>query len=217
MKRKRALFARQQTARTSALSSDWIDSVARMGATSASRNLAGPLAVMQLAMRSPGEAKAHFPGYRLSDLVASRLQLDDLDMASFSEILELDPVNPSIEQRRPFDYQLRHVITRYRLQSLFGDDGPGPHHHSIRPTGYDFHSDAVIPTAMERWRADYREMADHRQMLAASMIWLYRGGKDNCWLRRVPCTWHVADALHNLRSAGAIADWAWLFVLYPGW
>ena len=64
------------------------------------RDLAEPLAVMQLAMRSPGEAKAHFPGYRLSDLVASRLQLDDLDMASFSEILELDPVNPSIEQSK---------------------------------------------------------------------------------------------------------------------
>ena len=196
---------------------DWIDSVGRMDATQAPRDLAEPLAAVQLALRSPGEAKARFPSYRLSRLVASRLQLDDLDMDTFSKILKLDPVNPSIEQRRPFDYQLRHIIWRYKLQSLFSDDGPGPHHHAIRPAGYDFRSDAVIPTDMERWRADYRGMANHRQMLAASIIWLYRGGKDNCWLRRVPCTWHVVDALHDLRSAGVIADWAWLFVLYPGW
>ena len=217
MKRKRALLAREQTARTSALSNDWIDSVGRMGAAPAPCDLAGPLAVMQLALRSPGEAKVRCSNYRFSRLVASRLQLNDLDMESFSGILEMDPVNPSMEQRRPFDDQLRHVITRYGLQSLFTDDGPGPYHHSIRPTGYNFHSDAVIPTAMERWRADYRGMADHRQMLAASIIWLYRGRKDSCWLRRVPCTWDVVDALDALRSARAIADWGRLFALYPGW
>src|SRR3984957_16158957 len=208
---------RNKAARNSALSNDWIDSVGRMDTTQAPRDLAEPLAVVQLALRSPGEAKARLPRYRLSRLVASRLQSDDLDMESFSKILKPDPVNPSIEQRRPFDCQLRHVIWRYNLRSLFSDDGPGPHHHAIRPTGYDFRSDAVIPTDMERWRADYRGMANHRQMLAASIIWLYRGGKDNCWLRRVPCTWHVVDALHDLRSAGVIADWGWLFVLYPGW
>jgi hypothetical protein len=183
------------------LSNDRIDSVGRMGATPAPRDLAEPLVVMELALRSPGEAKVRFPNYRFSRLVASRLQLDDLDIESFSGILELESVNPSMEQRRPFDYQLGHVITRYGLQSLFSDDGPGPYHHdhhAIRPTGYDFHSDTVIPIAMERWRADYRGMPDHRQMLAASIIWLYRGGKDNCWLRRVPCTWRVADALHDL-------------------
>jgi hypothetical protein len=203
--------------RSSALSNDWIDSVGRIDATQARRHLAEPLAIVQLALRSPGEAKALFPSYRLIRFVASRLQWDGLDMESFSEIFELNRVNPLIEQRRPFDYQLRHVIARYKLQSLFSDDGPGPYHHAIRPTGYDFRSDAVIPTDMESWRAEYRGMASYCQMLAASIIWLYRGGKDNCWLRRVPCTWHVVDALHDMRSAGAIADWAWLLVLYPGW
>jgi hypothetical protein len=92
-----------------------------MDATQAPRDLAEPVAAVQLALRSPGEAKARLPSYRLSRLVASRPQLDDLDMESFSKILKLDPVNPSIEQRRPFDYQLRHVIWRYKLQSLFSD------------------------------------------------------------------------------------------------
>ena len=199
------------------MSSHRIDPAGCRDATTVPSDLAEPLAVIQFALRSREEAKARFPNYRLSRLVASRLQLDNLDMESFSEILELDPSHPSMEQRRPFDHQLRHLITRYGLLSLFRDDGPGPYHHAIRPTGYDFHSEAVIPTAMEKWRADYRAMGDHRQMLAASIIWLYRGGKDNCWLRRVPCTWHAADALHDLRSAGAIADWARLFGLYPGW
>jgi hypothetical protein len=36
----------------------------------------------------------------------------------------------------------------------------------------------VDAVAMERWRADYRGMGAERQMLAASIVWLYRGGKD---------------------------------------
>ena len=199
------------------MSNDWIDSVGRMGATPAPRGLAEPLAVMQLALRSPGEAKVRYSNYRFSRLVASRLQLNDLDMASFPEILELDLASPSMQQSRPFNYQLRYVAAGHGLQTLFNDDGPGPYHHAIRPTGYDFHLDVVLPAAMERWRADYRGMAHHRQMLAASIIWLYRGRKDSCWLRRVPCTWNVVDALEGLRLARAIADWGRLFALYPGW
>jgi hypothetical protein len=80
------------------LSNDWIDSVGRMGATPAPRGLAEPLAVMQLALRSPGEAKVRYSNYRFSRLVASRLQLNDLDMASFPEILELDLASPSMQQ-----------------------------------------------------------------------------------------------------------------------
>jgi hypothetical protein len=117
-------------------------------------------------------------------------------------LLGLDQVHPSRDRGRSFDHHLRHIIKRYGLATLFSDDGPGPRHHAIRPAGYDFHSDAVIPIAMEQWRADYRAMAAHRQMLAASIIWLYRGGKDSCWLRRVPCTWRAADGLHALRSGG---------------
>jgi hypothetical protein len=133
-------------------------------------------------------------------LIGSRPGLDDLEC--FVQILGLDQVHPSRDRGRSFDHHLRHIIKRYGLATLFSDDGPGPRHHAIRPAGYDFHSDAVIPIAMEKWRADYRAMAAHRQMLAASIIWLYRGGKDSCWLRRVPCTWRAADGLHALRSGG---------------
>jgi hypothetical protein len=52
---------------------------------------------------------------------------------------------------------------------------------------------------------------------AASVIWLYRAGKDNVWLRLVPCTWHAGDAIERMRSTGLLSDWARLFALYPGW
>ena len=109
------------------------------------------------------------------------------------------------------------MISCYGLESLFSYDGPGTYHHAIRPTSYDFHYDAVIPAGTEQWRADYRAMSDERQMLAASTIRLYRAGKDSCWLRRVPCTWHAADAIGRMQSTGVLADWAQLFALYPGW
>jgi hypothetical protein len=56
-----------------------------------------------------------------------------------------------------------------------------------------------------------------QQMLAASIIWLYRGGKDNRWLRRVPCTWHAADAIDEMRRRDVLTDWGCLICLYPGW
>jgi hypothetical protein len=60
-------------------------------------------------------------------------------------------------------------------------------------------------------------MMDERQMLAASIIWLYRAAKDNVWLRRVPCTWHAGEAIACMKAAGVLGGWARHFALYPGW
>lgn len=176
-----------------------------------------PLALIALSLQSPAAARERYPDYRLTKLVASRLELDDADMVRLTAILGIGLSDPRDDVLRPFDHHLRHVIARYDFGSLFCADGPGTYHHAIRPTGYDFHYDEVIPTAMEQWRADYRAMPDERQMLAASIIWLYRAGKDNRWLRRVPCTWQAADAINHMQSAGVLVDWARLFALYPGW
>jgi hypothetical protein len=137
-------------------------------------------------------------------------------MARLSDLLGEDLLRSISDAPRPFDDHLRHVIARYRMQRLFSDDGPGLYHHAIRPTGYDFHGGGVIPLGMEQWRANYRAMTDERQMLAASIIWLYRAAKDNVWLRRVPCTWHAGDAIAHMQAAGVLVDWARLFALYPG-
>jgi hypothetical protein len=70
---------------------------------------------------------------------------------------------------------------------------------------------------METWRAEYRKMCPAQKVLAASIIWLYRGGKDRVWLRRVPCTWQATQALRVLREDFALSDWGRLIFLFPGW
>lgn len=37
------------------------------------------------------------------------------------------------------------------------------------------------------------------------------------WLRRVPCTWSAAEALHYLRDAGCLPQWQRLVATCPGW
>ena len=52
---------------------------------------------------------------------------------------------------------------------------------------------------------------------AATIVWLYRGGQDTVWLRRVAVAWPAVDAIAVLRDANALADWGLLVALYPGW
>ncbi|MGO4175749.1 hypothetical protein [Bosea sp. TAF32] len=180
-------------------------------------DLPDALALVELALRCPEAAKDRFPAFRLTRLVGSRLDLDERDIERFSDLIRVEAVLDRDDAPRPFNRHLRSVIASYRLGALFFEYGAGLHHHAVRPAGYDFDLDEVNPSGMERWRSDYRSMSDERQMLAASIIWLYRAGKDNVWLRRVPCTWHAADAIDCMKSNDALADWARLFALYPGW
>jgi hypothetical protein len=176
-----------------------------------------PLVLVALALRSPDQAQRRFPGYRLAHLVAARVDMDASEIERLGQLLGLNLGAPQEEMPRLFDEQLRRVIDAYSLGALFSADGPGPRHHAIRPTGYDFDADEVIAAGMEQWRAHYRAMPGERQMLAGSIIWLFRAGADNRWLRRVPVTWHAAAALDIMKHAGVLEDWARLFALYPGW
>jgi hypothetical protein len=162
-------------------------------------------------------AKEKFPDYRLTQLVLARLDMTDSEATVFADFIDAMPLGPNFFGLAPFYDHLRASIERFGLGALFGNDGPGKYHHTIRPCGYDYHADAVDPAGMERWRAGYRAMTSAQQMFAASIIWLYRGKKDNCWLRRVPCTWHAADAIDEMRRQDMLADWARLVLLYPGW
>lgn len=164
-----------------------------------------------------GRAKERFPEYRLTQLVLARLDMTDSEARVFADFTDAMPWGTNFFGVTPFYDHLRASIERFALAPLFANDGPGRHHHTIRPRGYDYYADAVDPMGMERWRADYREMTPAQQMLAASIIWLYRGKKDNCWLRRVPCTWHAADAIKEMRRRDVLAIWDRLVLLYPGW
>lgn len=173
--------------------------------------------VLILATSDPARAQQRIPDYRLTRLVLARLDMSELEASAFMDFC--DAISPESRwlSRTPFYDHLRHAIERLRLTSLFDENGPDRHHHAIRPRGYDYHVDAVDPIAMERWRADYRAMTPARQMFVASVIWLYRGKKDRCWLRRVPCTWHAASAIDQMRKESVLADWGKLVAFYPGW
>jgi hypothetical protein len=173
--------------------------------------------LLALALTDPSQAKARFPDFRLTRLVTARLDMDDEEATLFSDLANTIASQPLSYDPAQFDEHLRAVIGRIGLTPLFRDDGPGRHHHAVRPSGCDYKADKVDAWGMERWRADCRAMSTARQMVAASIIWLYRGGKDSRWLRRVPCTWHAVDALCEMRRSGVLPEWGRLISLYPGW
>jgi hypothetical protein len=169
-----------------------------------------------LAPSDPVGAKELFPDYRLTRLVLTRFDMDDVDATVFIDLTEATAPR-SVLGGTPFNDHLRTSIDHFGLTDLFCDEGPGRHHQAIRPTGYDYYVEALDAAAMEKWRADYRAMSSAQQMFAATIIWLYRGGKDNRWLRRVPCTWHAVDAVGEMQRSDILADWGILVSLYPGW
>ena len=150
---------------------------------------------------APGTGSDVTPGGRFRDLVVRCLEMDD-DTGRSAPV---------------FFAQLRDTIARHRLGALFVFNGEGEHHRAMVPRGYHRETGAVIEAEMMRWRADYRALAPERQMLAATVVWLYRHGADSTWLRRVPCTWGAAEALHYLRDAGALSHWQRLVTSCPGW
>ncbi|MDB5620389.1 hypothetical protein [Tardiphaga sp.] len=172
--------------------------------------------LLSLSSSDSVEAKEVFPEYRLTRLVLNRFDMDETEARIFINLTGATAPK-TVPGGAPFNDHLRASIERFALTALFCEGGPGRHHQAIRPTGYDYHVDAVDAFAMETWRSDYRAMSPAQQMFAATIVWLYRSGKDNRWLRRVPCTWHAVDAVGEMRRSGVLADWGILVALYPGW
>jgi hypothetical protein len=150
-------------------------------------------------------------------LVVARFDMVVVEAAVFLSLCGAAPIQSSQNADAEFHVLLRRVIDRSRLDCLFVADAPGQYHHAIRPRGYDYSVDAVHSEDMRTRRAEYRSMHSVQQIFTASIIWLYRGGKDHVWLRRVPCTWLAAEALQVLRESGALSDWGRLIFLFPGW
>jgi hypothetical protein len=114
--------------------------------------------LLSLASSHPVGAKERFPDYRLTRLVLTRFDMDDVEASVFIDLTEAT-APASVLGGTPFNDHLRTSINRFALTELFSDDGPGRHHQAIRPTGYDYYIDAVDAAAMEKWRADYRAMS----------------------------------------------------------
>ena len=48
----------------------------------------------------------------------------------------------------------------------------------MRPFGVNWKTDAVDEAAMKAWRARFKSQPRYQQMMIATILWLYRGGKD---------------------------------------
>jgi hypothetical protein len=188
-----------------------------------------PVAVAAFALTSVSFCRGRFPRATLSELVCKRPVMDGSEAVALAAACDIADLSdePPIPHRfagpntgaNRFHAHLCYVIGAWGLDAFFGRDfaHPACNNIDVRPFGFDWRTDEIDRVAMASWRRGYRELPAERQMLVATIMWLYRGGRDKTWLTRVPCAWHAADAIAVLKSAGALRDWAILVALYPGW
>ncbi|UXU85522.1 hypothetical protein [Burkholderia sp. S-53] len=153
---------------------------------------------------------------RLDRLVAGSLDLGGHEALVLEE---LAGGTRATTMRTPAQFftALKQAITELRLSSLFCSSSQGEFHRGICPAAYDERSGEHHPAEMAEWRAAFRAMAPERQMMAATIVWMYRSGADSIWLRRVPCTWRANEALRYMHDAGCLTIWIRLIARFPGW
>ncbi|MDI6949513.1 hypothetical protein QML88_22200 [Serratia sp. Se-RSmG] len=153
---------------------------------------------------------------RLDRLVKLLLDIDEPDARELEQLLQARP--DVFARSAPGFYSvLLDAIRELGLQRLFCASSQGEFHRSVCPAAYDERAGEIHPLEMEQWRAEFRAMAPERQMIAATIIWLYQSGSDSTWLRRVPCSWRADEALHYLYDTGVLAQWIRLIARFPGW
>src|SRR5262249_57109774 len=92
-----------------------------------------------------------------------------------------------------FAAHLLDVISRYQLDAFcLRDPSQSINGIDVRPRGFDYRTSQVDAPAMAEWRRAYKALPLSRQMMVATIIWLYRGEQDKTWLVRLPSTWHPA-------------------------
>lgn len=158
---------------------------------------------------------SHLNEMRLEDLVLRLLDLDNEEAAQMDSRSDSD--SPFERSPERFNETLQQAIRQLRLFKLFARTRDGEHHRSVCPAAYNERTGEHYPEEMARWRADFRTMSPEQQMVATTIVWMYRSGPDSIWLRRVPCTWKASEALHYMHDTGCLAVWLQLVARYPGW
>ncbi|WP_423369809.1 hypothetical protein [Burkholderia sp. LMG 32019] len=153
---------------------------------------------------------------RMDRLVAGSLDLDDHETLLLEELAGGTCVR-TMRAPAHFFTVLKQAISELRLSRLFCSSSQGEFHRSICPAAYDERSGEHHPAEMAEWRAAFRAMAPEQQMMAATIVWMYRSGADSIWLRRVPCTWLAQEALRYMGDAGCLTIWIRLIARFPGW
>jgi hypothetical protein len=176
-----------------------------------------PAAVTAFAIISPAFARGRFPDLSLADVVLKRNDMDCCEAASLAAVC-----GQRVSPRRNVAQFIEHlykVINRYDLNSFYGHypEHPANFGNDIRPHGVDWGRMVVDEDALRAWRNAYKRLSPARQMMVATIMWLYVGNKNCFWLRRLPHKWHAADAVKLMKSGGVLGDWATLVALYPGW
>lgn len=177
-----------------------------------------PVAATAYALASPIFARGRFPKLLFLDLVSKRPGMDESEAQTLAAVCGVHINPPFWGSEEPFAKQLLHVLDKYQLGELFEQDpSRGHNHYAVTPRGFDSRMSTELLGGLAAWRKAYRGMAPDRQIMAASIVGLYRGGSDKTWLSRVPKTWSAVEGISTLRGTGALADWAHLVARYPGW
>jgi len=184
-------------------------------ADSGAQSLFAWVAAVKLDLPSQDSATSRLDEMRLEDLVLGLLDLDN-DKAAQMESLS-DSEGPFERCPERFYETLQQAIRQLRLFKLFAKTHDGEHHRSVCPAAYNERTGEHYPEEMERWRAYFRAMSPEQQMVATTIVWMYRSGPDSIWLRRVPCTWKASEALHYMHDTGCLALWLELVARYHGW
>ncbi|MCJ0762520.1 hypothetical protein [Variovorax terrae] len=177
--------------------------------------LAWVAAVKQGLTPSQGIVTLRLDQMRLEDLVLSLLDLDIEEAAQVDSLA--DSASPFERCPERFHETLQKAIWQSPLCKLFARTHDGEYHRSLCPAAYNERTGEHHAEEMARWRADFRAMPPEQQMMAATIVWMYRSGPDSIWLRRVPCTWKASEALHYMHDTGCLALWLQLIARYPGW
>jgi hypothetical protein len=179
-----------------------------------------PVAVVAMAIASPTFARGRFPKLRLVDVVAKAPAMDGREHRALAAVCGANIEGlPEGSGRAPaFAAHLLYVIRCYELDAFFTRvPDRAVNGIDVRPRGINWRTEQADADEMREWRRRYKTLPPVRQMMVATIIWLYRGEPDKTWLARLPSTWHAADAIATLQEAGALKDWGRLVALYPGW
>lgn len=177
-----------------------------------------PVAVTGYALVSPAFARGRFPKALFLGLVAKRPSMDETEAQALAAICGAEATPPFWSNRPPFRAHLLDVIARYDLGAFFVPDEEKGDRQLVRPAGFNYGGDwDANPADLAKWRADYRKLPPERQLMVATIVRLYNSNETHWVVGRVPKNWHAAEGISILHGAGALADWARLVALYPGW
>lgn len=178
------------------------------------------VALVGYALTVPAIARDRFPKFTFIGLIQKAPCMDTAECGALAALCGVKEARPWHDPVA-FGEQVLAMIDRYDLHAFFERTdrafGTGGAHYTVRPRGIDWNTSEPIPEEIKQWRSAYRAATPLRQLMAATVLQLYKQGEDKHWMVRVKKDWHASEAIEILRAEGALADWGRLYALYSGW